>query len=332
MRAARESGRSEPELVLALTRAANLDDAEKMLTVDEIKNLVASVASKGDPARGEKIFRRPELACVSCHSIGGAGGKVGPDMTSIGASAPVDYLIEAVLYPNKQIKEGFHAIMLETKDDQEPSGILVRENNDELILRDVANREFSVPKNNVKTRRMGGSLMPSGLIDALTAAEQIDLYRFLSELGKPGPYDASKGNVARVWKLLPGRHELEQFGVEKTLAAGITNKSWISAYSFVDGRLTADEMRVALKVESYVGLTGLFAGTQFQVAKPGVVHFQVPAVPGMAAWIDGKPVSLDRAFSADLAAGTHAIVFKLDHKKLPDYLRLESADATFLVN
>jgi len=257
---------------------------------------------------------------------------VGPDMTSIGASAPADYLIESVLYPNKQIKEGYHAIMLETKDDQEPSGILVRENNDELVLRDVANREFSVPKNNVKTRRTGGSLMPSGLIDGLPGDEQIDLYRFLSELGKPGRYDASKGNVARAWKLMPGKHELEQFGVEKTLAGGINNKNWIPAYSFVDGRLPADVLRVALNVERWVGLVGLFAGTEFQVAKDGPVRFHVSDAPGMVAWIDGKPVSLNSPISANLSAGTHSIVFRLDNKKLPEFLRLESPDVTFLAN
>ena len=332
LRAAREGGRSEPELVLALTRAANLEDADKMLTPEEIKELAKSVASNGDPARGEKIYRRTELACVSCHSVGGAGGKVGPDMTSIGASAPADYLIESVLYPNKQVKEGFHAIMLETKDDQELSGILVRENNEELVLRDVTNKEISVPKNNVKNRRMGGSLMPSGLIDNLTNAEQIDLFRFLSELGKPGTYDASKGNVARVWKLMPGKHELEQFGEQKTVAEGITNKDWIAAYTFVDGRLPAGEMRSALKVGQYVGLVGLFAGTQFQVAKPGQVHFKLSDAPGVIAWIDGKSVSVSSPMVAELSAGTHTVIFKFDHKKLPEFLRLESPDATFLVN
>ncbi|MEO7517100.1 MAG: PVC-type heme-binding CxxCH protein [Verrucomicrobiota bacterium] len=331
LRAARESGRSEPELVLALTRAANLDDAEKMLTTEEMQKLAASVSSAGDPARGEKIFRRTELGCVSCHSIGGAGGKVGPDMTSIGASAPIDYLIESTLYPSKKIKEGFHAIMLETKDDQELSGILVRENNDEIILRDVANKEFSVAKNNVKNRRMGGSLMPSGLIDNLSSAEQIDLFRFLSELGKPGIYDAAKGNVARVWKLLPGSHEVEQFGEQKIMAEGIST-NWVSAFSFVDGRLGREEMKTKLNVDKYIGLVGLFAGTQFQVAKPGQIHFKISEVPGVVAWIDGKPASVSGPFSAELSEGVHTIIFKLDHKKLPEFLRLESPDATFLVN
>ncbi len=332
LRAARESGRSEPELVLALTRAGNLEDTDKVLTDDELKQLALSVTTNGDAARGEIIYRREQLACVSCHSIGGAGGKVGPDMTSIGASAPVDYLIESVLYPSKKIKEGFHAIMLETKDDQEISAILVRESSDELILRDVTNREFSVPKNNIKTRRMGGSLMPSGLVDGLTHAEQIDLYRFLSELGKPGAFDASKGNVARAWKLLPGRHEFEQFGVEKLLSEGISQKSWIPVFSFVNGRLSSEVMKSTLNVDKYVGLVGLYAGTQFEVAKPGKIRFQLSEIPGVTAWINGKPVSVNSAFSAELPAGTHTIVFKLDHKNLPEFLRLESPDATFLVN
>lgn len=332
VRVARESGRSEPALVLALSRAANLEDADKVLTPEEIKNLVASVATSGDPARGEKVFRQANLACVSCHSIGGAGGKVGPDLTSIGASAPIDYLIESTLYPNKQVKEGFHAIMLETKDDQELSGILVRENNDELVLRDVANKEVSIAKNIVKNRRMGGSLMPSGLIDSLSSAEQIDLFRFLSELGKPGIYDASKGNVARFWKLLPGVHELEQFGEQKTLEAGISSKDWLPVLSLVDGRLPAEEMRAVLNVGKYVGLVGLFAGTRFQVPKPGPVHWKISEAPGAVAWIDGKPVNLKQGTASDLSAGVHTLILKLDHKNLPDYLRVESPDATFLAN
>lgn len=332
LRVARESGRSEPAFILALSRAASLEDAEQMLTDEEIKTLASTVASKGDPARGEKLFRRLELGCVSCHSIGGAGGKVGPDMTSIGASAQVDYLIESVLYPSKKIKEGFHAVMIETKDDQELSGILVRENNEELVLRDVVNKEFSIPKNNVKTRKMGGSLMPSGLVDNLTSAEQIDLFRFLSELGKPGIYDASKGNVARAWKLLPGKHDFEQFGDQKVVQEGISRKDWIPFYSLVDGRLGREELKAALNVEQYVGLVGLFAGTEFQVGKAGVIHFKVSEASGAVAWIDGKQMNVATSMTADLPAGKHTIVFKLDNKNLPEFLRLESPDATFLAN
>src|SRR5207245_8824292 len=86
LRVAREGGRNEPELVLALTRGANLEATEASLTDAEIQQVATSAAAQGDSARGEQVFRRPELGCVTCHAIGGVGGKVGPDLTSIGAS------------------------------------------------------------------------------------------------------------------------------------------------------------------------------------------------------------------------------------------------------
>ena len=198
LRVAREGGRNEPNLVLALARSIETEEEAKSLTPEELKELIANVSKNGDPARGEMIFRRQDLGCMNCHSIGGVGGKVGPDLTSIGASAQIDYLVESIQFPNRKIKEGYHATLVETKDDQELSGILVRETADQLIIRDASNKETAIAKNNIAKRTAATtSLMPAGLVDALSSQEQIDLYRFLSELGKPGRYDASKGDVAR---------------------------------------------------------------------------------------------------------------------------------------
>ncbi|HVV00105.1 MAG TPA: PVC-type heme-binding CxxCH protein, partial [Verrucomicrobiae bacterium] len=106
LRVAREGNRNEPDLVWALTRGAGLEDASQTLSDAELKALAADAMQRGDPARGERIFRRADMACIKCHSIGGVGGKVGPDLTSVGASAQPDYLVESVLYPNRKIKEG----------------------------------------------------------------------------------------------------------------------------------------------------------------------------------------------------------------------------------
>src|SRR5262249_53207812 len=56
LRAAREGGRNEPDLVLALTRGSGIDEGEVSLTEAELKQLVADVQTKGDPARGEAIY------------------------------------------------------------------------------------------------------------------------------------------------------------------------------------------------------------------------------------------------------------------------------------
>src|SRR5205807_5924929 len=129
LRVAREGGRNEPDLVLAITRAGGLVEESQNLTEDELHRIAYNVPH-GDPLKGERVYRRKELGCVTCHSIGGAGGKVGPDMTSLGASAVVDYIVESVIAPNKKVKEGFNSIQLTTKDGQDLAGILVRANNE----------------------------------------------------------------------------------------------------------------------------------------------------------------------------------------------------------
>ena len=69
IRAVREGDRSEPELVVALTRAAGLQGGETELSKLEIMRLAEAVLNQGSAARGELIFRRgaTELHDVPCH-------------------------------------------------------------------------------------------------------------------------------------------------------------------------------------------------------------------------------------------------------------------------
>lgn len=332
LRVVRESGRSDPDLVLALARGGNLGQAEQNLTPGEMRQLLARVNREGDPARGEKTFRRKDLGCTTCHAVGGAGGKVGPDLTSIGASSPVDYLVESVLEPNKTIKEGYHSLLVTTKDGEEYSGILVREDTRELVLRNASNQEVSIPKNNIDNRVTGGSLMPSGLSDILSAGERIDLFRFLSELGKPGRYDASKGNVARVWRVHTFTTSEEQGGQARFLNGDLKSANWQTVYSCVDGRVPKDELLQQVNGAVFSGPIALYAAARFQVSSPGSVSFKLSGAANEQAWIDGAPVKTAAEIKSQMAAGIHTIVLKLDPKRLPDDLRLESADGTFLVN
>jgi len=335
LRAAREGGRNEPDLILAITRGSGLDEGEVSLSEAELKQLARDVQSKGDPARGEAIYRRKELSCVACHAIGGAGGKVGPDMTSIGASAPVDYLIESVWFPNKKIKEGYHAVTVETKDNEEYSGVLVRESNEQIILRDATGKEITVAKNNVADRRIGTlSLMPAGLIDGLAQQDRIDLFRFLSELGKPGPYDATKGNIARVWRVRTAAHTDEQRGEDQIISGDLNARPWFQLVANVNGAIPALGIKEALPPNDYQrhGVTAMYVAAQLQTAGGGPVKLKLDGEPVSGAWIDGKPQKPGNEINADLSAGTHTIVLRIDPKKLPEGLRLESSAGIFLTN
>ena len=61
IRQVRASGRDEPTLIAALGKAGKLDSATRTLTEPEMARLLADVATHGDPARGEAIFRRKDL-------------------------------------------------------------------------------------------------------------------------------------------------------------------------------------------------------------------------------------------------------------------------------
>jgi small nuclear ribonucleoprotein (snRNP)-like protein len=244
-------------------------------------------------------------------------------------------LIESVWLPNKKIKEGFHSVNVETKDGEEYTGTLARETGDQLVLRDAAAHEVSISKNNIANRRIGTlSLMPAGLIDNLSADERVDLFRFLSELGKPGPYDASKANIARVWRIRPGGHTDEQRGEEKFISADTTGKDWTPVVANVDGRLPASAINDALPPNDYArhGITALYAAARLEVAKAGPATLKLTAPGDTAIWLDAKPQKYSTELTVDLASGPHTILIRLDPKNLPAALRLETSEGAFSNN
>ncbi|MBI3191933.1 MAG: hypothetical protein HYZ36_04645, partial [Pedosphaera parvula] len=243
-----------------------------------------------------------------------------------------DYLIESLYVPNAKIKEGYHAIVVETKDGEELSGVLVRENNQEIVVRDATNREVAVPKGKVSNRATGGSLMPTALLDVLSAPERVDLFRFLSDLGKPGPYDASKGNVARLWRLRAVPHTAEQFGPDKIMASDANGQDWLPAHTLVDGRLLKEDIDLTQGVSKYEGVVGVYMSTRFSVPKAGPVRLQLDAPSQAPAWIDGQSITAASEVSLNLPAGEHTLLLKLDPRNLPPHLRAASSDGTFLAN
>ncbi|HKQ40800.1 MAG TPA: HEAT repeat domain-containing protein, partial [Verrucomicrobiae bacterium] len=311
LRAAREGARSEADLVIALSPSGQAHE----LTRAEIDQIARHV-KEGDPARGEQIYRRKELSCTTCHAIGGAGGKVGPDMTSVGASSPVDYLVESLFMPNRKVMEGYNSVIVSTRDNDEFSGVLVRESNEELILRDATNKEISIPKKNIASRKVGDSLMPSGLLDALAPNERLDLLRFLSELGKPGPYDASKQNVARLWRIsLSDDDKVENWSRMSTTVSGTLQKRELEA-----------ELPLANRHEPF------FAAARFETAGSGTVKLHLEGVETPKAWLDGKPIGGNTDLAADIPAGVHTFKLKLDPAGLSAGIKLQISDGAFLVD
>lgn len=146
--------------------------------------LATRAMQQGDAARGALVYKRPEMGCVGCHAIKGVGGKVGPDLGTIGASAPLDYIVESLLTPGAAVKEGYTALLVVTDDGRQHLGLPVSETETELVLRDAKGQEIRLAKAAIEERSSAGSMMPAGLIDPLPPGDLLDLIRFCAELGR----------------------------------------------------------------------------------------------------------------------------------------------------
>jgi len=323
LRVARESDESHRELVKLLASQAGQPEP-KIYSGTELQQIAAQARRRGDPDRGELVYRRSEQRCIACHSIGGAGGKVGPDMTSLGASAPLDYLIESVLMPNRKIKEGYHAIVVLTNDGRVFTGILVRETAVEMFLRDATDKEIAIPLNSIEQRGDAGSLMPAGLLDTLPERDQLDLFCFLGQLGRPGRFDATKSKAARAWQLLAVPDENKPLGAKAR--QGDPALAWTMIPTTVAGWLPKAEVQTLAKSASKT----VFAATRFEAAKAGKIKLQTNVTSNVPVWLDGQPVQLDSETRIAVTRGTHVLVLQVSPATLPDRFRLESSDVVFL--
>jgi putative heme-binding domain-containing protein len=315
-------------LVPRLLQLAGMSLSTKPPTGEEIAVLAQEAMTKGDPVRGERIFRRPELGCVSCHAIGGIGGHVGPDLTSIGGSAQPDYLLESLIYPNLRTKEGYVAVQMTTRDQQVLNGMIVREDAQELALRSVTNEVVSIPVANIAERRDIGSLMPAGLIDSLLPEERMDLVRFLAALGKMPDFNAARNNVARFWRTYRVDSVNQAVGVEGVVKGDFTLADWQPAPTFVNGWL-AKEIVLGRGPARRGGSRGIFAAVRFTPHQPGPVAFALEGDPGNV-WLNGEPIKAGAQFTAEARAGTNVLVFQLTTGSQPREIRLTSDQVSFL--
>ncbi|MBX9582400.1 MAG: c-type cytochrome [Gemmataceae bacterium] len=328
LRAVRSAAGADPGgLPEALTKAGGLGAAKAEATPEEVKARVADVLATGDPARGEAVFRRKELQCLACHAIGGAGGQVGPDLTSIGASAQPDYLVESLLLPDKQIKEGYHALRVVTADDKVVIGVKVREADGKLVLRTAEDKEVAVPTADIAEQGQTKSLMPAELTDPLTRGEFADLVRFLSELGKAGGYAPSTARVVRRWQVIEPTRENVHLAQRTRLAAAAdptTPFVWSPQYARATGELPLGELPRLVVWNDTAPLS--VVRFHLDVTAAGKVRLKFNGADGLTLYAAGRPVETTALTVFEVERGLQPLTLVIDRTKRTDDVRVELED------
>ena len=103
--------------------------------------------------------------------------------TTGGSKLPPTVLFESIINPNAGLSMGFESWQLTLKDGGAAMGIIRSETNDEVILALPGGATIKVAKNNIASReKLPTSLMPSGLNQALSKDDLVNLVAYLSSL------------------------------------------------------------------------------------------------------------------------------------------------------
>jgi putative heme-binding domain-containing protein len=323
LRAMYLAGRNDAALGNVVSKFAGIDAAPKPPTPDEIRKLMAEAVAQGDAARGERVFRRADLGCMKCHALSKAGGHIGPDLGPVGGSSPMDYIITSILDPSASIKEEYLTKVISTTRGQVITGIVVDRNRNRVVLKDATGKLVTIPKAEIDEEASGKSLMPEGITRILTHAELLDLIRFVSELGKPGPYALRNVPTIQRWKRLREVPQALRDGIpnrevirESVLRTG--PEAWDPVYALVNGKLPLEELARAGTSEP------IYLQGEVQVVQGGPVEFHVEASEPVIFWVDEEPFEKQTHALVQLSPGRHRITVRaLAGSPSPVTLRVE---------
>jgi len=112
--------------------------------------------------------------------MGYLGGRVGPDLTTIGQVRTERDLLESIVYPSASFVRSFEPYVVKTKSDEDYNGVLRKDAPDEIVLATGPSTEVRIARSDIVDFRPGTvSVMPAGMEQQLTRQELADLVAFL---------------------------------------------------------------------------------------------------------------------------------------------------------
>jgi putative heme-binding domain-containing protein len=241
-----------------------------------------------DPVLGRTLFVKN---CQECHTIFGAGGKVGPDLTA-SKRDDLDFLLTSIIDPSAVIEKPYVPTLVFTTSGNVFNGLLKEKESDaETITLQLGNKFVKVSRDEIETMRESKiSIMPVDLLKPLNEHEVRSLIAYLQ--GKTqSPLLGTSENAAYF------------FFYENNLSNWkVLAPEWAAA----EGKITATSVQAgqAPRLESQVQLEPLEPGAELHMsfrfhAGPdgrGALALTHPAPASTAgelriAWETGKPLN-----------------------------------------
>lgn len=138
---------------------------------------------------GKKTF--DAALCATCHRMNNQGGDLGPDLSKPpqkGKREGID-LLRAILEPSKDVDEKYQVHLVITDRGQAIAGIITERGDDAIRLRTRpvgSETEKTIPRDQiVSIDKVDISIMPDGLVNALSREQILDLLAYIESRGDP---------------------------------------------------------------------------------------------------------------------------------------------------
>ena len=159
--------------------------AEQVRQVEQVDRLLPLLKT-GDAANGRKIFFSRKSKCSTCHRVGTDGGRIGPDLTVIGANRAAHDLLESIVLPSATIVREYEPYSVVTNQGRVVSGLIVRDTTEAIHIQPQTGEPVIVPRDQVESVTPSTvSVMPNGMEKALTEKELADVVAYLKSLRSP---------------------------------------------------------------------------------------------------------------------------------------------------
>jgi putative heme-binding domain-containing protein len=183
------NGVDDPTLVSALTTVLGITNGTAVAySPDLVQQIAARVRRGGDPLAGQRVFTSSLTNCTACHQVHGVTTSAkafpnGPELTAVGAGLQLELIIESVVWPKRQIKEGYELTTLFLDDGRAVSGYVTAENGGVVAIRNLTTgRVEQYFATAIDERVQKGTAMPAGFTNTLTDSELRDLVAYLATL------------------------------------------------------------------------------------------------------------------------------------------------------
>jgi putative membrane-bound dehydrogenase-like protein len=162
-------------LDLSATKGQKIADLSNELVIKRVSGV------KGDSQLGKVLFTRQ--GCAACHTVDPTAQLKGPFLGNITSIYRRKDLALAILQPNDSIAQGFATNSFEIKEGASYIGFVTQESAEMVQLRDITGKATTIKVTDIKNREhLKTSMMPSGLVSALTIPEFASLIAYMESL------------------------------------------------------------------------------------------------------------------------------------------------------